>query len=140
MRHAIRFEGGFERNFPTLRAGADSYEGDDGSPRPIAAWPPKADGLRFGFMEQPGKRFVAVRVGFGDQEVVLGQPLRIDPDRHMGGRRFSAEPIELDESPASALLGDILDANPDQRAALSGLRERVRDAMGPDAPQGTPYR
>lgn len=140
MRHAIRFEGGFERNFPTLRADSDSYEGDDGSRHPMVPWPRKADGLRFGFMEQPGKRFVAVRVGFGDEEVVLRQPLRLDPERHLGGRRFSAEPIELGEAPAGTLLGDILDANPDQREALSGLRDRVREAMGPDASRGTPYR
>ena len=139
MRHAIRFEGGFERNYSTLRSGADSYEGDDGTRRPIGAWPAKADGLRFGFMEQPGKRFVAVRVGFGSEEVVLQHPLRIDPDRHLGGRRFSPDPIELGEAPASALLGDILDANPDQRDALSGLRDRVRGAMGTDAPHGVHY-
>ena len=134
MRHVIRFEGGFERNFPTLRSGADDYEGEDGRRRPLGAWPAEADGLRFGFMEQPGKRFVAVRVRYGDREVVLQHPVRLEPERHLGGRRFSGEPIALGDTPAGALLGDIVDANPEQRAELSTLRDEVRRARGPSAP------
>ena len=134
MRHAIRFEGGFERNFPTLRAGAADYEGDEGSLHPVAPWPAGADGLRFGFMEQRGKRFVAVRVQYGDEEVVLRNPVRLDPARHLGGRRFSPEPIALGDEAAGALLGDILDGNPEQRAELTALRDRVRRALGPRSP------
>lgn len=140
MRHVIRFEGGFERNFPTLRSDSDHYQADDGTRRPIGAWPAKADGMRFGFMEQPGKRFVAVRVCYGGDEIVLQHPQRLDPDRHLGGQRFSPEPLELSELSAGALLGDILDANPDQRDELAALRDRIRIAMGPDAPHAVHYR
>ena len=131
MQHIIRFEGGFERNFPTLRPGAGDFEGEDGSRHPIGAWPAKADGLHFGFMEQQGKRFVAVRVAYRDSEVVLQHPVRLDPARHLGGKRFSAEPIALADGPAGALLGDILAANPEQRAELTVLRDEVRRAIEP---------
>ena len=129
MQHAIRFEGGYERNFPKLRRGATEYEGEDGATCPMAPWPPAAAGLRFGFMEQPGKRFVVVRVGYGDDEVLLRRPVRLDPSRHMGGKRFSAEPVTLPDGPAGALLGDVLDANLDQQGELTALRERIRATM-----------
>lgn len=133
MQHVIRFEGGFERNFPTLRAGAVEYEGEDGARQEIAPWPADADGLRFGFMEQRGKRFLAVRVQYGDEEIVLGQPVRLDPSRHLGGRRFSATPIPLGDEPASALFTDIFDLNPQQRRVLTALRKRVRGELRADA-------
>jgi hypothetical protein len=131
MQHAIRFEGGFERNFAALREGGGEYEADDGSRQQAVPWPAEADGLRFGFMEQHGKRFLAVRVQYGDQEVVLEHPVRLDPTRHLGGRRFSAKPIPLGDEPAGALLGDILDLNPEQRVELTALRDRVRRALAP---------
>jgi hypothetical protein len=131
MQHVIRFEGSFERNFAALRPGGSEYEGDDGSRQRPAPWPAEADGLRFGFMEQHGKRFLAVRVQYGDEEVVLRHPVRLDPARHLGGRRFSANPILLGDEPAGALLGDILDLNPEQRPELTALRDRVRRALAP---------
>jgi hypothetical protein len=131
MQHVIRFEGGLERNFAALRAGGGGYEGDDGNREQVVPWPAKADGLRFGFMEQQGKRFLAVRVEYGDEEVVLQHPVRLDPARHLGGRRFSATPIPLGDEPAGALLGDILDLNPEQRVELTALRDRVRRALVP---------
>jgi hypothetical protein len=136
MRHVIRFEGGFERNFRTLRAGAVEYEGEDGAHQRVVPWPADADGLRFGFMEQRGKRFLAVRVRYGDEEIVLRQPVRLDPSRHLGGRRFSATPIALGDEPAGALLTDIFDMNPEQRPELTALRERVRRVLTP--PRGAP--
>ena len=129
MHHAIRYEGSFERNFPALRPGAADYEGDDGGRHPLPRWPATADGLRFGFMEQRGKRFVAVRVQYGGRDVALKHAVPLDPARHLGGRRFSAEPIALDDGPAGALFGDILDANPEQRAELIALRDEVRQAL-----------
>jgi hypothetical protein len=129
MQHVIRFEGGFERNFAALRAGADDYEGEDGTRQHPAPWPADADGLRFGFMEERGKRFLAVRVRFGDEEIVLRHPVRLDPARHLGGRRFSASPIPLGDEPASALLADMFDLNPEQRPELTALRDRVRRAL-----------
>ena len=126
MQHVMRFEGGFERNYPTLRAGAVEYEGEDGARQQIVPWPTDADGLCFGFMEQRGKRFYAVRVRYGDEEIVFGEPVRLDPSRHLGGRRFSATPIPLGDEPASALFTDIFDANPQQRRVLTALRKRIR--------------
>jgi hypothetical protein len=129
MRHAIRFEGGYERNFPTLRPGASDYEGEDGGRHSIPPWPAGVAGLRFGFMEQPGKKFVAVRVRYEDDEIVLKNPVRLDPARHLGGKRFGPEPISLSDTPAGILLGDILDANPEQKAELNALRDKVRVAV-----------
>jgi hypothetical protein len=67
-----------------------------------------------------------VRVRYGDEEIVLRHPVRLDPARHLGGRRFSPRPIPLGDEPAGALLADILDLNPEQRPELTALRERVR--------------
>jgi hypothetical protein len=129
MRHAIRFEGGYERNFGIRAPGTSDYEGDDGARHPVVPWPADVTGLCFGFMEQSGKRFVAVRVRYGDEEVVLGHPVRIDPARHLGGKRFAAEPVAIADNPAGTLLGDILDANPTQHESLAALREGVRSAL-----------
>ena len=129
MRHALRYEGGYEKNFPNLKPGSHDYLGDDDAQHHVVPWPTRADGLRYGFLEQPGKRFFVVRVSFEDKEVILQHPVRIDPARHMGGRRFSAEPIQIDDSPASQLLGDIIDANESQRKELEGLRAAIRQAM-----------
>lgn len=129
MRHAIRYEGGFERNFSGLRPGATEFEGDDGEMHEMAPWPSGADGLRFGFMERHGKRFVAVRVQFRNTDVVLKNDVPLDSIRHLGGHRLSGEPVRLDNDPASALLGDTIDANPAQRAELAALRDQVRGSM-----------
>ena len=132
MRHAIRFEGGYERNFSSLRQGTNDYEGDDGARHAIPAWPADAPGLRFGYMEQTGKRLVVVRVAYGDQEVILQHPVRLDPTRHLGGKRFSPEPITIADTPAGALFGDILDANHEQQAELTAMRDRVRQSLKTD--------
>lgn len=129
MQHAIRFEGGYERNFPKLRPAATEYEGEDGSACPMPPWPDDAAGLRYGYMEQPGKRFVVVRVAYGDEEVLLHRPVRLDPDRHLGGKRFSAQAIILADRSAGELLGDVLDANQDQQQALGSLRDHIRATM-----------
>jgi hypothetical protein len=136
MRHVIRFEGGFERNFAARRAGVHEYEGDDGLRLHAAPWPTEADGVCFGFMEQRGKRFLAVRLQYGDEEIVLRHPVRLDPARHLGGRRFSARPIPLGDEPAGALFADIIDLNPEQRPELTALRERVRRALRTGVPAG----
>lgn len=133
MQHVLRYEGSFERNFAGLRAGASEYEGDDGEPQPVVPWPAEADGVLFGFMEQRGKRFLAVRVRFGDDEIVLHHPVRLDSARHLGGRRFSARPIPLSEATAGALFGDIVDLNPELRAELTALRDRVRHSIASTA-------
>src|SRR5688572_7979977 len=69
MQHVIRYEGGYERNFGTLRSQGSEYEGDDGGRHIAQPWPKTMDGVRFSFMEQPGKRFVAVRVQYAGEDV-----------------------------------------------------------------------
>jgi hypothetical protein len=130
MQHAIRYEGGYERNYSALRPGATEFVGDDGKKHGMAPWPQKADGLRFGFMERQGKRFVAVRVQYGTSDVVLKEPVVLDSTRHLGGHHLAGEPVKLDETAASALLSDAIDVNLDQRAELIALRDQVRSAMG----------
>jgi hypothetical protein len=136
MQHALRFEGGFERNFPASRSGGGEYHGEDGTVQHAVPWPVETDGLRFGFMEQRGKRFLAVRVQYGDEEIVLRHPVRLDPTRHLGGRRFSAKPIPLGDAAASALFGDIVDLNPELRAELRALRDRIRGDLNAE-PRGS---
>ena len=68
---------------------------------------------------------------YGDEEVVLQHPVRLDPARHLGGRRFVARPIPISDDSAGALLGDILDCNPEQNAELTALRARVRRDLAP---------
>ncbi len=138
MRHAIRYEGGFERNFNVLRPGAADFDGDDDQRHEMVAFPAAVDGLRFGFMERQGKRFVAVRVQYGPTDVVLSHGVVVDQTRHLGGRHLGAEPTVLGDAPASALLGDIIDANPDHKTELMAMREHVRRAMGPQAPGSKP--
>ena len=135
MLHAMRFEGGYERNFRTLQRNATQYVGENGATCDMAPWPASAAGLRYGFMEQPGKRFVVVRVRYGEDEVLLHHPVRIDPSRHLGGKRFSAEPITLADGPAGALLGDVIDANRDQQAELTALRDHVRETLQASKPR-----
>ena len=132
MQHVIRYEGGYERNYGTLRSRGSEYEGDDGGRHNAKPWP-KADGVRFSFMEQPGKRFVAVRVQYGDDDVVLAHPVRLDPERHLGGKRFSGEPVMLADGPAGALFGDILESNHEQEKELRAIRARVRRAIDGDS-------
>ena len=129
MLHAMRFEGGYERNHASLTANATDFEGEDGKRHPLGAWPARANGIHYSIQEQQGKRFFVVRLGYADKTIVLDHPVRVDPDRHMGGRRFSAEPIALEDGPAGMLLGDIIDANHDQAEDLMSLRDTVRDAM-----------
>jgi hypothetical protein len=129
MQHVIRYEGGYERNFGTLRSQGSEYEGDDGGRHAATPWPKAVDGVRFSFMEQPGKRFVAVRVQYEGDDVVLKHPVRLDPERHLGGKRFSAEPVTLDDGPAGALFGDIIESNREQEKELRAIRSRIRRAL-----------
>jgi hypothetical protein len=59
----------------------------------------------------------------------LERSLPLRPTRHLGARRLAATPIPLGDEPASALLGDILDASLDQRAKLEAVRDWVRRAL-----------
>ena len=92
------YHGSFEANFWKMKAGATSFMGSDGSQHEIPDWPEEADGLRIGYMEKAGKRFVAVRVMDDKSDIMLGNELLIDPPSHMGyGKRFSPEPTIIED-------------------------------------------
>lgn len=122
MQHALMYHGGFESNFSRLKPGATTFLGSDGTEHMIPAWPDEADGLRVGYMEKAGKRFVAVRVVTDHADLVLENELLLDPPSHMGyGKRFGPEPTVIEDEVARQLLRDIIERNPGQRAALSAI-------------------
>jgi hypothetical protein len=131
MRHALRYHGAFERNFDDLKPGARTFHGTEGGEHALPDWPAKADGIRVSYMEKAGKRFAAVRVEYGQSDVVLRNEVLIEPGRHMGyGQRFSPEPTEIGDEVARALLDDIMARNPDQRAELEPIRSELRGQGG----------
>ena len=134
MPHALMYHGGFEDNFSRMKPGANTFLGSDGTERVIPEWPDEADGLRIGYMEKAGKRFVAVRVMDDSDDVVLESELLIDPPSHMGyGNRFSPEPTVIQDDAAKRLLNDIIEKNPSQRAQLSAIRDRMPWGKGKGA-------
>ena len=123
MRHCLIYHGGFERNFSNLKAGATTFQGTDGTEHRLAVVPPEVDGVRVSYMEKAGKKFAAVRVQQGKNDVVLQHELLLDPARHMGhGKRFSPEPTIIDDEPMATLLGDIMAKNPELRNELAKVR------------------
>jgi hypothetical protein len=123
MRHCLIYHGGFERNFSNLKAGATTFQGTDGTEHRLADVPPEVDGVLVSYMEKSGKKFAAVRVQQGKNDVVLKHELRIDPARHMGhGKRFSPEPTIIDDEPMATMLGDIMERNPELRNELAKVR------------------
>ena len=125
MRHAYMYQGAFELNYPGLEPGRTTYKSTEGDERPLPSWPNKADGLRVGYMEKAGKKFFAVRVLFDDHDVVLENPVVIDPLRHMDNQRFSAEPTVVSDDGASALLDDIIRDNPEKQPQLAMMINRI---------------
>jgi len=122
MRHCLLYAGSFERNFPSLRPGATTFEGSDGASHALPA-PADVDGVRVGYMEKAGKKFYAVRVQSGSNDVVLQHEVLIDPPTHMGyGKRFGPEPTIVDDEAMAALLGDIMAKNPEQKTQLANAR------------------
>jgi len=125
MRHALVYHGSYELNYDRLAPGAASYLATDGKERPLAPVPEAIDGVVVGYMERPAKKFAAVRLRFGEHDIVLKNPVVLDPMRHMGNRRFSPRPVIIRDDVASALLDDIIAANPDQQTDLALLLNRV---------------
>ncbi|MEP6780976.1 MAG: hypothetical protein ABJC26_13860, partial [Gemmatimonadaceae bacterium] len=101
MRHALMYVGGFERNFSNLTPATSSFEGSDGKSHAYPEWPSSVDGLRISYMEKTGKKFVAVRVADGVNDVVLQNELVMIPGEHFGfGTHLSGEPTRIDDSVA----------------------------------------
>jgi hypothetical protein len=125
MKHALMYQGSYEDNYPVLRPGAQTFRGTDGSERELPEWPDDVDGVRVGYMEKSGKRFVGVRLQFEEHDVVLQTPVVLDPIRHLGSRRFSPEPTVITDDLASALLDDVIECNKEQTDELARLINRV---------------
>ena len=123
MRHGLIYHGGFERNFPNLKTGAATFVGTDGTEHALQAVPPAITGIVVWYMEKAGKKFFAVRVQHGSDDVVLKNEVLIDPTRHMGyGNRFSPEPTQVESELMATLMADIMAKNPDQRNELAKIR------------------
>ncbi|MEO7086060.1 MAG: hypothetical protein ABI442_08300 [Gemmatimonadaceae bacterium] len=125
MHHAYMYNGAFEKNYSSLKAGATTYTGTDGETRPLPPWPDAIDGVRVGYMEKAGKKFFAVRVQYDDHDIVLENPVALDPLMHMGNRRFAADPTLVGDEEASQLLDDIIRENPDRQPDLAMLINNI---------------
>jgi hypothetical protein len=125
MHHAYMYNGAFEKNYSTLKPGAVSYVGTDGDTRPLPPWPDAIDGMRIGYMEKNGKKFFAVRLQYRDIDIVLENPLALDPLVHMGNRRFSSDPTLVGDEEASQLLDDVIRENPDRQPELAMLINKI---------------
>lgn len=123
MHHCLLYAGGFENNFPNLKPGATTFEGTDGTTHPLPTIPPEVDGVRVSYMEKSGKKFCAVRVQSGKNDIVLQNEVLLDPPTHMGhGKRFGHEPTVVSDEVMAALLADIMAKNPDQKMQLANAR------------------
>lgn len=119
------YQGSYEANFP-VSPGSQTFKGSDGADHQIPEWPAEADGMRVGYQERPGKRFVAVRVEFDGRDIPLRNAVDIDAQRHMGmGKRFGPEPTVIGDETARFLIEDIIASNPEQQE-LWAIRDRVR--------------
>jgi hypothetical protein len=127
MRHAYMYNGSFESNYSNLRPGATTYRTTEGDERPLPQWPPKIDGIRVSYMEKSGKKFFAVRVQYAGHDLVL---------ENMNNRRFSAEPTQVDDEAASALLDAIIRENPDKQAELAMMINGINQIRRAARPKG----
>lgn len=126
MRHGLMYQGGYERNFQELTAGSTTFHGSDGTERQLPDWPEEIDGLRVGYMEKPGKNFVAVRVQFEGKDICLKNEVPIDAARHMGyGKRFSPEPTVIPDETARVLMTDIMAKNLEQVEELQPIFDQL---------------
>ena len=130
MHHALRYAGGFERNFGKLTPGTTTFEGSDGMSHDYPAWPRIVDGLRISYMEKAGKKFCAVRVQDDQSDVVLQNELVLVPGEHFGfGTHLSGEPTIInDDDVALKLLEDIIKKNRDNSEELLLVRTRLKAA------------
>ena len=119
------YQGGFEQNFPVLAPAARSFRTSDGEERELPAWPETVDGVRFGYMERRGRKFLVVRLQFDEHDIVLRSPVALDRMRHMGNQRFSPRPTLITDACASALLDDVIECNPEQATDIALLINRV---------------
>lgn len=125
------YAGGFEKNFPKLSSSSNSFEGSDGKSYDYTPWPSSADGLRVSYMEKSGKKFVAVRVSDGTDDVVLKNDLVMVPGEHFSfGTHLSGQPTLVEDNIAMMrLLEDIIKRNrdyPEIANPLLAMRTRFK--------------
>lgn len=137
MRHAYMYNGAFELNYTGLTSSTSTYKSTDGEVLPLPVWPENVDGLRVAYMERSGKKFYAVRIQYAGHDIVLENPIYIDPLRHLNNRRFSADATMVSDDEASALLDDVIRDNPEKQSQLAHminqinqLRRTVRENQG----------
>jgi hypothetical protein len=121
LKHGIAYHGGFETNFSKLLSGATSYCTRECVTRPLPEWPASIDGVRFGYMEQPDKEFVAVRATLTDWDVVVRHAVVLVPSRHTDGKGFAPRPTTFGSESAKNLLDDLIASNPDQADQLHSI-------------------
>jgi hypothetical protein len=119
------YTGAFELNYTGLTPTKTTYTSTEGDERPLPNWPDRVDGIRVGYMEKSGKKFYAVRVQYDNHDVILENPVAIDPLRHMNNRRFSPKPMVVTDDEASALLDDIIRDNPEKQAEVALMINRI---------------
>jgi hypothetical protein len=129
------YNGAFELNYSGLRPGTTTYKTPDGEEQSLPVWPDKVDGVRVGYMEKSGKKFYAVRVQYRDHDIVLENPVALDPLRHMNNRRFSPQPIPVTDDEASALIDDIIRDNPDKQPELAMLINGINQTRRASRPK-----
>ena len=134
MRHAYMYNGAFELNHPNLRPGTTTYRTTDGDERPLPPWPDKVDGVHVGYMEKAGKKFYAVRLQYEEFDVVLENPVAIDPLRHLNNQRFAPEPIYVGDDEASTMLDDIIRDNPDKHGDVAMMINRINQVRRSSRP------
>jgi hypothetical protein len=125
MQHGLMYQGSYEENYTTLKPGTATFRGTDGAEHHIPDWPKGVNGVKVGYMEKSGKKFYAVRVQFEKHDIVLQTPLLLDRTRHLGSKRFGAEPTVITDKLAETLLDDMIAKNDEQREQLALLINRV---------------
>jgi hypothetical protein len=110
MKHALFYMGKFSLNFDELSAESTEYVKPDGSKAPFGEPSVSTDGITFGYMEKPGHRCFAVKVG----DVMLDVPVQLEPDRHSDGKNHGPQPAQFGDESARALLADTIRRNPAQ--------------------------
>jgi hypothetical protein len=125
MRHAYMYNGAFESNYQGLRPGTTTYKTTEGEDRLLPPWPDEVDGVRIGFMEKTGRKFYAVRVQYDMHDIVLENPVAIDPLRHTNNRRLSSDALTITDDEASAMLDDVIRDNPDKQPELAMMINRI---------------
>jgi len=125
MQHGLMYQGSYEKNYSVLQPGVSAFRGTDDTEHQIPEWPADVNGVKIGYMEKSGKKFYAVRVQFEGHDIILKNPVVLDPLRHLGNKRFAPEPTTITDPMAETLLDDMIARNPEQQKELALLINRV---------------